>query len=107
MITLRTVLLSLDNFDWKDFVYIANKTAITVECACMVLNPDDTNLAEDGFEPQQAVDQGMIEFLSVQDLRSIVDNLAFQTKNSDLSQLLSAVIYYAENDAYMSLSSSK
>jgi len=100
-ITLREVLLRLDKFSWKDWGYVPVSTSLSLETECAVLDSDQAELGADDFTPLEAERLGMEEFLSVQDLKSIKDNLLSMKTEASPSDLLSASVYYFEHDAFL------
>lgn len=100
MTTLGGVLSDLDGFSWKDWVYIGQAN-ISLSSVCLVTNPDDDELGADDFTPIEAEKNRMEEFLSVQDLRSIVENLKTWRTDASLEQKCAAVLYYSKHDSFM------
>ncbi|WP_424942031.1 DUF7716 domain-containing protein [Aliiroseovarius crassostreae] len=99
--TFGNVLRDLGGFDWKDWVYLEMQGGVLLSSPCILLNPDEAELAEDDFTPVAAEEAGMQEYLSVQDLRSIEQSLNAWYPDYSLDDLCSAATYYFENDAFM------
>ena len=77
------------------------QTEITASTLCLVINPDKEELGLDNFTPLIAEESSMQEFLSVQDLRSVVKNLKSWHKTPSVEDLSLAAVYFFENDAFM------
>lgn len=101
---LRDVLADLDAYSWNEWVYLCRTEIKNLDTACIVVNPDEAELGEDGFTPSLAEKLSMEEFLSIQDLRSVRDNLLCQNPAPEIEELCDAALYYYEHDSYISLS---
>ncbi|MBO6604059.1 MAG: hypothetical protein JJ949_12590 [Roseicyclus sp.] len=99
-IKLSSVVESLDELNWKKWVYLDVEQKIGAETPCLLLNPDEADLGADGFTPLAAEEASMKEFLSVQDLRSIVANFKAGHESPSMDDLLSAIVYFYEKDAF-------
>ena len=99
-ITLGELFSQLDQHSWKNWVFTSDPQSLNLETKCLII---DTNLAETGkddFTPLIAEQEGMLEFLSVQDMlmvREYLKNVGFEA-NSQVE--LFAVQYYFDRDAY-------
>jgi EAL domain-containing protein (putative c-di-GMP-specific phosphodiesterase class I) len=99
--TLGSVLLNLDELDWRQWVYIEMQAGLSASASCLVINPDEAELGPDDFTPLAAEEASMQEFLSVQDLRSVVRNMKTWREGASVDDLSLAAIYYFENDGFM------
>lgn len=100
---LGDILANLDAYSWNEWVYICRAERKNLNTACIVLNPDEAELGEDGFTPLFVEKLSMEEFLSIQDLRSVRDNLFCQNPIAEIKELCDAALYYYECDSFISL----
>lgn len=94
------VLKDLDTYEWRDWVYIDAQKRAGIETPCVVLNPDKEPIGNDGSTPVAAEQLGLEEYLSIQDLRAIRDNLLERVPSATTAQLCEAADFFFENDAY-------
>jgi hypothetical protein len=80
------------------FYVVKGIDAVGAETICVPISE------EEDFTSAEAEGE-LQEFLSVQDIRSIVDNVRQQDAAADLDQFLAACNYYWRNDAYLQLPS--
>ncbi|MGR2741107.1 DUF7716 domain-containing protein [Billgrantia sp. Q4P2] len=99
--TLGNILANLDAYSWNDWVYLSDVENANIDSVSLVINPDEAELSEDEFTPLLAEKHAMEEFLSVQDLKSVRDNLIFQKPTAGLEDLCAASLYYYKNDAFI------
>ena len=102
---LSDVFANLDKYSWRDWVYLCRKNRLNNLSSCIVLDPDKAELGGDGFTPLAAERLCLEEFLSIQDLRSVRDNLFSIKPTAGVEDLCDAAIYYYEHDAFMPLQS--
>lgn len=100
-IELGRLLNELDRFSWKECVYIQSDTAISPMLSCLVMDDDIAELGSDDFTPLEVEQRGMIEFLSVQDLKGVIKFLENSKVNASTDVKCAAVAYYFEHDAFM------
>ncbi|WP_249979060.1 DUF7716 domain-containing protein [Vreelandella olivaria] len=102
---LGDVLDNLDIYEWRDWVYLDQTKGANLRSSCIVLNPDEAELSEDGFTPLAVERLSMEEFLSIQDLISVRDNLLVRWPSVGIKEICDAAVYYYENDAFIPLQS--
>lgn len=99
--SLGEVLEDLDQFSWKECVYIQDTNSPSVSTQCLIIDDNIAELVSDGFTPFEAEKRGMIEFLSIHDLQGVLRNLAHFEPNPTAEIKSAAAVYYFENDAFM------
>ncbi|WP_295890652.1 hypothetical protein [uncultured Vibrio sp.] len=71
----------------------------------LIIDDDLEEERDDEDEPIYPIEKGYKSFLSVADLQSIKSNLLEQNPGFSEGELLSAVKYYYENDAFIVINS--
>lgn len=100
-IELGRLLDDLDRFSWTEWVYIQADAEISQSLPCLVIDTDAADLGSDGFTPSQVEQRGMIEFLSVQDLKGVIKFLENSKTDASTNLKCAAAAYYFERDAFM------
>ncbi len=95
---LRDVFRELGNLPWNHVVYLPLGTP-TLNTECVVLDPDDA--VPDQDIPREAADLNFEEGLGMDDIRSIRENAHLQGKRPSENEMLQALVYYLENDAFL------
>lgn len=98
---LGKIFRSLGQYSWNEWVYIERTDVRDSETKCLVLNPDNAELGSDDFTPEPVERLDMVEFLSVQDLVSVKENLLRQKPEATISDMCNAAVYYFDNDAFI------
>ena len=98
---LSAVLDALGDFSWKDWLYIKEPSKVHPNSECLVLNVDAAEIGSDDFTPLEAEKLGMDEFLSIQDINSVVKNLKSWNSNPSNEQICIAIAHYFEKDAFL------
>lgn len=100
VIKFRDVLLNNKEFKWSDAVFLIRGEEWTLDSKCAVLDPDDVEDDADD-EPRFAIENNLQYALSIQDIQSIVDNANQQRLYCTEIDLLTAFLYYYDNDAFI------
>ncbi len=95
------VLVSLENYSWREWVYIFKGHLIDSNTKCLVLNPDEVELSSDGWTPVAAIEQSLVEYVSIQDIRDIEQSLYSWKPKATVEQLCKAIKYYHINDNFV------
>ncbi|NML35503.1 RHS repeat-associated core domain-containing protein [Paraburkholderia antibiotica] len=98
---LKDVLQDIDQQPWDFALYMPHGVDWNEDTQCAVLNPDDFENEPDPDRPIFAVDHGLHHALGIQVVKSIVENAKLQLADADASNLVSAFVYYYDNDAYI------
>ncbi len=100
--SLSEVLAGVDALPWK-FALFVPKGELVLTTPVLVLDPNDAEPDEEA--PAEALAQGMRYFLSIQEVRSIRDNLEMQRPGAgqDPKLVCAALAHYEFNDAFMEL----
>jgi hypothetical protein len=95
---LQEVFENLRSFIWYHVVYLPPGTP-SLETECIVLDPNDVDSDQD--LPSDAASLGFVEGLGIDDIRSIQSNAQLQGKLPSKHEMLQALVYYLENDAFI------
>nr|WP_208598943.1 hypothetical protein [Photobacterium angustum] len=71
----------------------------------LIIDDELEEKRDDDDEPIYPIEKGYKNFLSVADLQSVKSNLHEQKTDFSSRELLSAVKYYYENDAFIQINS--
>ena len=93
--TITDVFLQLDQLQWSDCIYLPQGQP-TLATPCIVHDPDDVDPGKD--VPDEAESLGYVEGLG---LRSVRDNARLQGRGPTADELLQALTYYLQNDAFI------
>ncbi len=102
---LENVMGEIDSFEWNLYAYIYPDNSICMSSLILIIDDDAEEERDDDDEPIYPVAKGYKSFLSVADLQSIKSNLLEQKPDYSQSELLSAVMHYYENDAFILINS--
>ncbi|MDA7747330.1 hypothetical protein N8878_08390 [Psychromonas sp.] len=100
-LNLENVLSEIDSFDWHLDAYIFSNEPICMSSLILIIDDDEEDERDENDEPLYPASKGYKSFLSVADLQSIKGNLLDQNSSYSQSELLNAVKYYHENDAFL------
>lgn len=104
-LTLETLLSQLGSFSWHLDVYKTLEQPLNPTMTMLIINDELEEERDQQDEPLYQQIQGYQYFLSIADLQSIKANLVQQLPNASLHDIIHAVSYYYQNDAYMNLES--
>jgi hypothetical protein len=102
---LNNVMIDVESLEWNLYVYIDSSTAISMASLIMIINDDEESERDENDEPMYPRSKGYNSFLSVADLQDVKSNLAEQKPNFIINELIEAVKYYYENDAFVQVNS--
>lgn len=100
-LTMEEVIANISDYSWKNWVYCKRDKNINSKTECIVIDPDEADLGSDNFTPSIAEELGMDEFLCVQDISAAVEGLRMWMPNASQDHTTMAVVYYFENDAFL------
>jgi hypothetical protein len=100
--SLGWVLDNVESLPWQHALYLRSDRPWTLDTPVLVLDPDDANDDED--EPTEARLAGLRYALGIQDVRGVIENARQQRPASTQDDLLRALIYYFEHDAFIDFS---
>ncbi|MCR9578786.1 DUF7716 domain-containing protein [Vibrio antiquarius] len=95
----------IESFEWNLCAYIFYEQSICMSSRILIIDDDLEEERDDDDEPIYPIEKGYKSFLSVADLQSVKSNLHEQKTDFSSSELLSAVKYYYENDAFIQINS--
>jgi hypothetical protein len=98
-------MIDVESLEWNLYVYIDSSTAISMASLIMIINDDEESDRDENDEPMYPRSKGYNSFLSVADLQDVKSNLAEQKPNFIINELIEAVKYYYENDAFVQVNS--
>ena len=104
-LTLETLLSQLGSFSWHLDMYKALDQPLSPTMSVLIIDDELEEERDQKDEPLYPQTQGYQYVLSIADLQSIKANLVQQRPNASLHDLIHAVSYYYQNDAYMNLES--
>ena len=100
MLELVYVLEHINEFNWSDALFLPEDEVWNLNTKCMVLDPDDVEDDEEDA-PQIAKEKGLIYTLSIQNVQMIYENVHEQKGDCSNDDLIKALLYYYDNDAYI------
>lgn len=100
VLSLGFVLSNLDDFLWNQWIYIKVGTPINVNAKCIVINPDECDICDDGFTPCEARDLRMEEFISIQDVFSVKEHILKSCKDYKIEDFVQALQFFIERDSF-------
>ena len=100
IITLRELLEDIDKHPWEFALFMPHGVEWNLDTSCTVLNPDDFN-EPDPDRPKFATDHGLHYALGIQAIKSVVDNAKDQRPEATTPDLVDALNYYYDHDAYI------
>ena len=102
--TLRNVLLKVLDISWSLALYLPkNRVNWNLDTLAMIEDPDDVESDELDDDPEIIKEANYKYVLSIQMLQRIVTNAKLQKENVTEEDLLQCLIYYFNNDAYLTL----
>ncbi|MFB2668972.1 hypothetical protein ACE02U_09295 [Shewanella xiamenensis] len=104
-LTLETLLSQLGSFSWHLDVYKVLEQPLNPTMTMLIIDDELEEECDEQDEPLYPQTQGYQYFLSIADLQSIKANLVQQLPHATLHDIIHAVSYYYQNDAYMNLES--
>ena len=84
------------------WVYVPGGQRVAPDAVCFLIDADNCELGDDDFTPLFAQENGLEEFLLVQDIQSIRNYLSNGGITENLQAEIFSVQYYFDNDAYPS-----
>ncbi|MDH1315813.1 hypothetical protein N5C36_17190 [Shewanella xiamenensis] len=104
-LTLETLLSQLGSFSWHLDVYKVLEKPLNPTMTMLIIDDELEEERDEQDEPLYPQTQGYQYVLSIADLQSIKANLVQQLPHATLHDIIHAVSYYYQNDAYMNLES--
>ncbi|EJD6040637.1 DUF7716 domain-containing protein [Morganella morganii] len=102
--TLRSVLLKALDIPWNLALYLPKNTVNwNLDTLAMIEDPDDVESDEPDDDPEVIKEAHYKYVISIQMLQSIVTYAKLQKANVTEEELLQCLIYYFNNDAYLTL----
>jgi hypothetical protein len=99
---LGKVLSNIDSFSWDHALYISQTDGGWLEnLPCMVLDPEETDDPDD--DPVEAKNNGLKYLLMISTVQDVVENAKAQQANIGTPQLIKALRYFYQNDAFLKL----
>lgn len=99
LLFLNDVIMSINEYKWNYWLYVSNIKQWNENTKCAVLNVNDLALKEE--HPIFAIDNKLIEFLNISDVKSIIKKYSHTHENTTIEELYNDLIYYYENDAFI------
>ncbi|MEL4340097.1 hypothetical protein AAEH92_05180 [Shewanella xiamenensis] len=104
-LTLETLSSQLGSFSLHLDVYKVLEQPLNPTMTMLIIDDELEEERDEQDEPLYPQTQGYQYFLSIADLQSIKANLVQQLPHATLYDIIHAVSYYYQNDAYMNLES--
>lgn len=99
-ITLGMVLQNINNYKWSDALFLLDEDEWGEDTKGVILDPDDVENDEEDV-PKFAKENNMVDALDIGTIQEIYDNAIQQKKECTLDELISAYLYYYNNDAFI------
>ena len=96
---LTEVLSEVEELPWNHALYLPFNSKWALDTQCAILDPDDCS--DDEENPPLAIQHGLSYALTVQQLQGIRANAAAQLSTLSEEDLLTALLYYYDNDAFI------
>ena len=93
------ILDNVGSVPWGHALYLSPNEPWTLDTPALVLNPDDAS--DDEEEPEEARAAGLRYALGIQDVKGVADNARQQRKEATTGDLLRALRYYYDHDAFI------
>jgi len=91
---------NINNIDWRFDVYLPkNRDKLEINTPCLLVRYED----EESLEDEKYIDSIYTYSLQIEDVKSIVENLNEQIKDPTMDQILEAIEFYIENDAFIEI----
>ncbi|WP_444888650.1 DUF7716 domain-containing protein [Microbulbifer sp. JMSA008] len=103
--SLIEILKSLDELPWDHQLYLSSGGISSLESMALVLSDDDEIERDSEDEPLYATERQYQYYLGIQDLQGIKDNLQSQSPIESIEELVAAINFYHENDAFICINS--
>lgn len=104
-LNLENLLDQVESLKWNLETYIASVQCFDGSTLLIIIDDDEENERDENDNAAYATSKGYDLFLSISDLQSIKSNLLEQNPNFKLSELINAVNYYFDNDAFVAINS--
>lgn len=102
--TIRNVLLKVLDIPWNLALYLPKNTVNwNLDTLAMIEDPDNVESDEPDDDPEVIKASNYKYVISIQMLQNIVTNAKLQKVNVTEEELLQCLIYYFNNDAYLTL----
>lgn len=101
---LRDLLLEASELPWNYSLYLPFDQAWLLSTPCAILDPD--TCGESGL-PDRARELGFEYALGMQQIHAVIRNAQSQRREIAPSDLLAALLYYYDNDAYIDFERSR
>ena len=99
--SLSRIILSINSRPDKYAVYIAGRPPWNEETSCAILNPENVEDIDVDDVPGFAAQHNLSYMLSVAEIQDIVSNTLQQKQEATINQLVLAVNFYYQNDAFI------
>ncbi len=97
---LGDVLAAIEAREWNERLYLDAARPWTQETRCAVLNFDQDEDEDDDI-PAFATQNGLRDNLLITDVQDIVSNARQQRSDVDVNDLITALNFYYDNDAFV------
>jgi hypothetical protein len=99
MKTLGAILREADALNWRHALYMPFGETWNEATACAVLDPEESEQLDDA--PPLAKEYGLKYALGISTLQGIVANARLQEPSVDTTDLLKALLFYYDHDAFI------
>ena len=99
LIQLEKVLVSAPNFPWQHARFLPADRPWHLDSKCAVID----NRYDDLENPPFAVENSLRYTLEMGTVQEIVSNAREQSRNCDANTLLKALVFYFDNDAFITI----
>lgn len=96
---LQEIFCNLDSLPAGDVVY-RPEGPLSLDSECYLLDADE----DDDEAPVASAPHGLVESVSIREIRSIRENARLQGRKPDLPELLQAFVFYLDHDAFIEFS---
>jgi len=98
--TIKEMLDQFGSFEWNRGVYVTDLD-LTFDTECVVIDDLDEEVVYDGVHDKIIMEKEYVDFLRIQDIMQVFNNLKAQGVNPSDELKLKAILYYYETDRFL------
>ncbi len=98
---LATIITTIENAPWNHALYLDAKRPWNQATRCAILDPNDVNDSDADEDPEFALRNRLCYALTVADVQDIVSNTRQQRTHATVEDMIRAINYYYDHDAYI------
>lgn len=98
---LEKLIKEVEEYEWFFDIYVPTDTKLTSETNVLVLDDEAEDERDEFDEPIYPKSIGLSLLMSISQLQDVITNAEAVKGNVSLPQIINAIIYYYENDAFI------